>query len=175
MDASFDTRGFTFALKFLGGVFATVFLLYQAAYFAFAAIADIAAKKQEIQRSIASFETRRTQAGILTAAAVPTPTEENRVRLAFAGDIMLDRGVERAIEEYGGGDFRYPFLMIGNELERYDLLFGNLEGPISDRGRDQGNGYPFRMDPRAIEGLAFAGFPTRAITPAAVATPPPIA
>ena len=159
MDVSVDTRSFAFALKLLGGILAVAFLLYQSAYFALTAVADIAAKKRAIQRSIASLEMRRTHASImLAAAAVSPPIEVRNVRLAFAGDIMLDRGVKRVIDEYGGGDFRYPFLRIGDKLRAYDLLFANLEGPISERGRDQENGYSFRMDPQAMDGLIFAGF-----------------
>jgi len=37
-------------------------------------------------------------------------------------------------------------------------LFGNLENPISDKGKKVGSIYSFRADPKAIEGLVFAGF-----------------
>ena len=78
--------------------------------------------------------------------------------LLFVGDIMLARGVEHYINKYGGGDFRYPFLKIAEFLNQADLVFGNLEGPVSMRGKNQGSIYSFRMNPKAIEGLKFAGF-----------------
>lgn len=74
------------------------------------------------------------------------------------GDIMLDRGVEYKIKKEGKGDFRFPFIRIVNELRNADILFGNLEGPISDKGIRSGSIYSFRMDPQAIKGLEYAGF-----------------
>jgi poly-gamma-glutamate synthesis protein (capsule biosynthesis protein) len=84
--------------------------------------------------------------------------EEKPITIILVGDIMLDRGVRYKVEKEGGGDFRFPFLKIANELKEADILFGNLEGSISDKGRKVGSIYSFRNDPRAIEGLDFAGF-----------------
>ena len=78
--------------------------------------------------------------------------------LIFVGDIMLDRGVERMVEEHGKEDYRFPFLQIADYLKEADILFGNLEGPISDKGKKVGSIYSFRSEPKAIEGLVFAGF-----------------
>jgi len=58
----------------------------------------------------------------------------------------------------GNGDYRFPFLKIADELQKADILFGNLEGPISDKGTKVGSIYSFRNDPKSIEGLTFAGF-----------------
>ncbi len=84
--------------------------------------------------------------------------EEKTITLILVGDIMLDRGVEYMVEKQGGGDFRFPFLKISDELKGANLLFGNLEGVISDKGIKVGSIYSFRADPKAIEGLKFAGF-----------------
>jgi len=92
------------------------------------------------------------------AAALDPLENRNKILLAFVGDIMLGRKVKESILKNGGGDFRYPFEKIYRSLNEYDILFGNLEGPISDKGRDLGSLYSFRMDPKAAEGLAFAGF-----------------
>ena len=83
---------------------------------------------------------------------------DSEINLFFIGDIMLDRGVEYMIDKEGGGDFRFPFLKIVDELKKSDLLFGNLEGPISDRGVKVGSIYSFRFKPEAIDGLIYAGF-----------------
>jgi len=83
---------------------------------------------------------------------------ERPITLIFVGDIMLDRGVEWAIQKYGQGDWKFPFLKISGDLRGADILFGNLEGPISDKGVRVGSIYSFRNDPKAIEGLEFTGF-----------------
>ncbi len=77
--------------------------------------------------------------------------------LIFVGDLMLSRGVAYQIKKHGN-DFTYPFEKIADTLRSADLAFGNLEGPISSRGTNQGSIYSFRADPRVIEGLTFAGF-----------------
>ena len=84
--------------------------------------------------------------------------ESAEAKIAFVGDVMLARGVRSVIENYGRGDFRFPFLKIGGNLQNYDLLFGNLEGAISDQGENLGSAYSFRMEPKAIDGLKYAGF-----------------
>ncbi len=89
---------------------------------------------------------------------------EEPIEIILAGDIMLDRGVEYMINKYGGPtddgypDFKFPFLKIADEFKNADIVFGNLEGPISDKGTKVGSIYSFRANPAAIEGLSFAGF-----------------
>ncbi len=85
-------------------------------------------------------------------------TKEKPTTLMFVGDIMLDRGVEYMIKTQGNGDFRFPFRKIVDDLKGAKLLLGNLEGSISDRGQKVGSIYSFRANPKAIEGLVYAGF-----------------
>jgi len=91
-------------------------------------------------------------------------TEENQIEdgesliLYMVGDIMLDRGVEYQIQKEGKGDFKFPFLKISDELNKADLIFGNLESPISDKGTRMGSIYSFRAEPESVEGLKYAGF-----------------
>jgi len=80
------------------------------------------------------------------------------INLFFVGDIVLDRGVEYMIDKKGKGDFKFPFLKIADEIKKADLLFGNLEGPISNNGLKVGSIYSFRFKPEAVEGLVYAGF-----------------
>lgn len=84
------------------------------------------------------------------------PAEDKAVTIILAGDIMLDRGVELKIES--NNDWKFPFLKITEDLQGIDILFGNLEGPISDKGTKIGSIYSFRADPKAIEGLKYSGF-----------------
>ncbi|MDD5749441.1 MAG: CapA family protein [Patescibacteria group bacterium] len=77
-------------------------------------------------------------------------------RLMFVGDIMLSRAVGSQMEKQN--DWSWPFLKIADFSQQADILFGNLEGPISARGADRGSPYSFRANPRVIEGLKLAGF-----------------
>ncbi len=86
----------------------------------------------------------------------PLPPKNETITLIFVGDIMLNRGVEYMIKKHN--DWRFPFLKIADDLKEAKLLFGNLEGPISDRGEKVGSIYSFRVDPKTIEGLTYAGF-----------------
>lgn len=85
----------------------------------------------------------------------PKPPEE--VRLAFVGDIMLDRGVRQSVLRNFGGKYSRLFEKLPF-LSKYDILFGNLEGPISDIGYNKQNLYSFRMNPDVIPALKDAGF-----------------
>ena len=81
-----------------------------------------------------------------------------QIKLVLVGDIMLERGVKHMMDKYGSGDYKFPFLEIADYLKEADVVFANLEGPISDKGTKVGSIYSFRNDPEAIEGLEFAGF-----------------
>lgn len=92
------------------------------------------------------------------APTISEPEKEKDITLLFTGDIMLDRGVEYMIKTEGKGDFKFPFLRIADELKKADILFGNLESPISDKGTKVGSIYSFKADLKSIEGLIYAGF-----------------
>lgn len=52
-------------------------------------------------------------------------------RVSVVGDVMLARGVETRMREHGSW---YPWEHVRNRLQSADLVIGNLESPISDRG-----------------------------------------
>lgn len=88
---------------------------------------------------------------------------ESSVILFAVGDIMLDRGVDEMVKKRGDGDFRFPFFLVADYLKKADILFGNLESQISDKKGEKaqktgGTRVYFEADPRAIEGLVYAGF-----------------
>ena len=83
--------------------------------------------------------------------------EKIETTFIFVGDIMLGRGVEWRISK-NSSDFNFPFLKIRNYLKKADLVFGNLEGPISDKGKNQGSEYSFRFRPEVVGALRDAGF-----------------
>ena len=76
--------------------------------------------------------------------------------LLFVGDIMLSRAVGNSMENKN--DYVFPFRLSADFLKNADITFGNLEGPISSRGKNQGSEYSFRANPQVVEGLVFAGF-----------------
>lgn len=84
---------------------------------------------------------------------VPYP---DYVIMTFAGDVMLDRGVEASVKKNLEGDFSRlfdNFTMFQND----DISFINLEGPVSDVGYNVGSKYSFRMDPQVLPKLKDAG------------------
>lgn len=84
--------------------------------------------------------------------------KEPNIRLAFVGDIMLDRGVEYMVNKNFAGDYKQLFAKVQDQLQSYNLLFANLEGPVSDKGSDIGGLYSFRMEPKVISALKEVGF-----------------
>lgn len=97
-------------------------------------------------------------------AAVPLEMQDAGFRqdepysLLFVGDMMMDRGVREMVEKQGGGDYFFPFTAVSKEIQDADVAFGNLEGPVSDKGTQQGSQYSFRMDPAVIKALYDVGF-----------------
>jgi poly-gamma-glutamate synthesis protein (capsule biosynthesis protein) len=77
------------------------------------------------------------------------------VRLVFAGDAMLSRGVRREILEHN--DPALPFRKISGVLASADVAFVNLESPFSDRGPYHDDGLIFHAPPGTIAGLELAG------------------
>ena len=69
---------------------------------------------------------------------------------------MLDRGI--LYQAQRNNDPAFPFRKIKDHLNQADLLFGNLESVISDKGFDQGGPYSFRAPPKMMEGLLLADF-----------------
>ncbi len=80
-------------------------------------------------------------------------TEETR--LYFTGDIMLDRNV-RVWQQNNG--FLYPVYDILPTVWEADLLSGNLESVISDKGSPMNKMYIFRALPEQMELLQLCGF-----------------
>jgi len=77
--------------------------------------------------------------------------------ISFLGDIMMDRGVKASVQKNYDGDYNALFKNLG-ELKESDIVFANLEGPVSDVGNNVGSKYSFRMEPKSLDALASAGF-----------------
>ncbi|MEI7451708.1 MAG: AmmeMemoRadiSam system protein B [Candidatus Falkowbacteria bacterium] len=89
-------------------------------------------------------------------AAYAKPQNSGRANFIFVGDIMLSRYIGDIMKTRQ--DYNFPFVKIKSVLSSADLVFGNLESPISDQGRSAGHLYSFRADPRSAVGLKDAGF-----------------
>ena len=110
---------------------------------------------------VIDWSTLQGRAALLKDVVVRERVEEEptgTITVFAVGDIMLDRGVEYVIERNAKGDFTFPFRKIANDLKKADILFGNLESIVASRGSKIGSIYSFRADPKAIEGLVYAGF-----------------
>jgi len=80
------------------------------------------------------------------------------VTLGFVGDIMIDREVLGSLNRYGAGDYAFIFEKIRPTLEQFDWLFGNLEGPVSEKTEQCGSIYSFQMKPVVLPVLQAVGF-----------------
>lgn len=92
------------------------------------------------------------------ARVLPAGTHvSRRATMVFAGDIMLSRSVGELMA--ARQDWLWPFRSIASVTAGADLAFANLETTISaGDGPPQGCLYCFRADPRAVQGLVYAGF-----------------
>lgn len=105
-----------------------------------------------------SYGLRATPSDAIVRYTPPPAGQDTQpLSLLFAGDIMMDRGVETAIKKEGAGDWGFPFARISSELAGADIAFANLEGPVSDTGANVGSAYSFRMNPEVIPALVGAG------------------
>src|ERR1035437_6348924 len=91
---------------------------------------------------------------------MPDIKDPNFVTLAFAGDIMMDRGVRNSVIKNFNNDYSALFEKskeLSTILKKSDITFANLEGTASDQGIDQKNLYSFRMVPEIVPTLKGAG------------------
>jgi poly-gamma-glutamate synthesis protein (capsule biosynthesis protein) len=79
------------------------------------------------------------------------------IEILCVGDVMMAHGMKSFLKKKGPV---YPFEKVLPLLSNADIVFGNLENPISARGKDRfpEKEYHFLMDPEATEGLKKAGF-----------------
>lgn len=86
-------------------------------------------------------------------ASVP-PAPEERVNLAFIGDVMFADKVSDLIREKGK---EYPFKYVKSYLEQADIAVANLETPITQRGAAQTKEYVYRSSPDMLPEMKKAG------------------
>ena len=84
------------------------------------------------------------------------PQKSEEVSLIAVGDISYSRGVERKIKKEK--DTNYPFLKIQDYLKNVDLVFGNLETPITQGAEIPDFEMIFRSNPGTEQALKEANF-----------------
>ncbi len=92
-----------------------------------------------------------------TAAVAQPSSCGMQFRLLAVGDVNLGRG---AGQELLKGDTLYPFASVRDTLSGYDLVFANLECPLSDQDgetQDPENNLVFTGPPTGAESLHRAG------------------
>jgi poly-gamma-glutamate capsule biosynthesis protein CapA/YwtB (metallophosphatase superfamily) len=82
--------------------------------------------------------------------------EEKEVTLIAVGDIMLSRNVAAKIRAYD--DINYPFLQTRDLLRKGDIVFANLEAPITEGPIVKTGDMSFHADPGVEVALRDAGF-----------------
>lgn len=152
-ESHFDKKGFFFFLKFTALIFVLFF------------VAKYGPRINESDLIIATNSEPRKEKQFATLVALKqfdetkqTNSTPKKISLGFVGDIMLDRGIKASVEKYGGGNYIFAFEKVKDYLNKFDILFGNLEGPISDKGTLSGSIYSFRMEPQSAKSLKEAGF-----------------
>lgn len=93
--------------------------------------------------------------GSLKGTLPGNPALAERLTVAIAGDVMMDRRVSDLIESEGGSA---PLADVAPILKRAEVSIFNLETPLSTRGEQAaGKDVTFRGNPDGIEALRSAG------------------
>ena len=106
-------------------------------------------KKQVVSSQHGSFSAFRR-------AKEDLALEKETVSLIVVGDVMLSRDVAGRIKKHQNVD--YPFLKTGDYLRTADLVFGNLESPVTEGRNISSYEMIFRADPGVEKSLKAAGF-----------------
>ncbi len=90
------------------------------------------------------------------AARMRIPVRSEPVTLVVVGDIMLSRGVADRVKEHE--DPSLPFAKVASLLLSGDIVFGNLENPLTSGPEIDIREMVLRADPEMADALARAGF-----------------
>lgn len=112
-------------------------------------------------RSLLSLGLSALLAGFLISCTIrdstPPPLPKRATTTFVAvGDVLLGRSLGTRMGKES--DYTLPFQNVAPMLASADIAFGNLEGPFCGEAPYPGEGMTFRVHPRAIESLQFAGF-----------------
>ncbi|MCX7745520.1 MAG: CapA family protein [Clostridia bacterium] len=100
--------------------------------------------------------------GNATPSSEPQIDRKNTLRITAVGDILLGRGVGGRLQKDKKG-YIYPFEKVVHYLKEGDIVFGNLEEPITSSqhgllGIREGGKYVLKNEVEAFNGIKYAGF-----------------
>lgn len=95
-----------------------------------------------------------------TSSSIASPTRSEApwdLYISAVGDIMLDGSSRQVLTETG---YDYPYAKVRDYFSGSQIVFGNLEGPLTDRGTpEQDKKFVFRSPPdKVAAALKNAGF-----------------
>ncbi|HHV96404.1 MAG TPA: CapA family protein [Clostridiaceae bacterium] len=104
-----------------------------------------------------STVSRRLYKNLKSKESVEVPKQQPLTIIAI-GDILLGRGVEYNIKNIQE-DFTYPFRQVVDVLRQGDIVFANLEGPITEstKSLDPNGKIVLKHPEKATEGIKYAG------------------
>lgn len=108
--------------------------------------------------AVLSGEFRAAEPQVIDPAISTSATSEpTDLVISAVGDIMLDGTARPVMKEQG---YDYPFVKMLPYFSGAQIVFGNVEGPLTDRGTpDQDKTYVFRSPPAMVgNALRAAGF-----------------
>lgn len=81
------------------------------------------------------------------------------LNIVAVGDIMMGRRVKDYIDQ-NGLDYTYPFSKVASTLKRGDVVFGNVEAPITAQTHSlsPSGKIVLKQSPDTVKGLKYAGF-----------------
>lgn len=106
-----------------------------------------------------SVVNRRIEQKLKAMETEETPIQPQSLKVVAAGDILLGRGVEYHINRVEK-DFTYPFSKVADILRQGDVIFGNLEAPLTESttSLDPNGKIVLKSPEKAAEGIKYAGF-----------------
>jgi len=82
--------------------------------------------------------------------------EKKSIEIAFIGDMMFDRNIRKRAEQKS---YNYILEDVRDELKTYDLVIGNLEGPVTDYdSKTKQDSFTFTFDEKIIDVLKDEAF-----------------
>ena len=123
--------------------------------------------ENDLPNATVSTSTYLPQTNVNNTNTIPTsepsikPSTET-LKIVAVGDILLGRGVWSRLKK-ANKDYIYPFLETADILKKGDVVFANLEEPITSRTHSltdikQGGKYVLKNEVESIKGLEYAGF-----------------
>lgn len=107
----------------------------------------------------ASVVSRRIEQKLKAMATKEASVQPQSLKVIAAGDILLGRGVEYHVNRVQK-DFTYPFKNVADILRQGDVIFGNLEAPLTESttSLDPNGKIVLKSPEKAAEGIKYAGF-----------------